>query len=61
MLVFAIDRVDGKNSIFADIGMSVLEAGATRRYEGFEELRVLGDFGKEAEGCATYVFVGMLL
>lgn len=61
MLEFAVDGVDGKDGVFADVGVSVLEAGATDRNKGLEEFLVFGDLLKEAQSLAANVFVGVLL
>jgi hypothetical protein len=61
MFEFTIDGVYCEDGIFADVGVTVLEAGAADWYERFEELGVFGYFLEEAKGCAADVFVWMLL
>lgn len=60
-LVFAVDGVDGKDGVFADVGVTVLEAGATDWDERLEEFDVLGDLLQESKGCTANVLVGVLL
>ena len=59
--MLAVDAVDGEDGIFADVGVSVLEAGAAGGDERLEELGVTGDLLEEAEGRAADVFIGVLL
>lgn len=61
MFEFAVDGVYGEYCVFADIGMTMFEAGAACGDEGFEEFGVLGDFLEKAESCAADVFIGVLL
>ena len=61
VLKFAVDGVDGKHGVLADVRVPVLQAGAASGDERFEEFGVFGDFLEEAEGCAADVLVGVLL
>jgi hypothetical protein len=61
VLKFSIDGVDGEDGVFANVGVTVLEARTAGWNEGFEELCIFCDFLEETEGCATDVLVGVLL
>ena len=41
---FAVDRIQGKNCVFADVGMSMFEACAACRYQWFQQFSILSDF-----------------
>ena len=56
MLEYGRDRKDG---ILSDICMSMLEAGAGTRKEGFDELG-FSQFAQEAQGVTSNVFVRVL-
>jgi hypothetical protein len=58
---FTIDGVYCEDGVFADIRVTVFEAGAADWDERFEEFGVFGYFLEEAEGCAADIFVWMLL
>jgi hypothetical protein len=40
----AVDRIQGKNCVFAGVGMSMFEACAACRYQWFQQFSILGDF-----------------
>ena len=61
MLKLAVDGVNREYGIFADVGMTMLEAGAAGGDEGLEQLGFLGYLLKETESGSTDVFVWMLL
>lgn len=61
MFEFTIDRVDGENCVFADIGMSMFQTWTTGRHKGFEEFCIFGYLLKESKSCAADIFIGMLL
>jgi hypothetical protein len=61
MLEFAVDGIDGENSVLADVGVAVFKARATCRYERFKKFGILGNFLQKSECCAAYILVGMLL
>lgn len=61
VLEFTIDVVHGENSVLADVGVTVFEAGTACGDEGFKELLISRDLLQESESGATNVFVWVLL
>ena len=58
---FAVDGVYREDGVFADVGMTMFQAGAADRDQRFEEFSIFRDFLEETEGCAADIFVWMLL
>jgi hypothetical protein len=61
VLELAVDGIDGKDSVLADVGVAVFKARATCRYERFKKFGILGNFLQKSECSAAYIFVWMLL
>jgi hypothetical protein len=43
VLKLAVDGIDGKDSVLANVGVAVFKARATCRYEQFKKFGILGD------------------
>lgn len=54
MLKLGVDEVDCEYGVLADIGMTVFEAGSTRKDERLEEFRIFSDFCKIARKPRIY-------
>ena len=61
ILEFAVDRVQGKDRIFAHIWMSVFEARAAGGYQRFQQFLILCNLLQKAEASTANIFVGVLL
>ena len=61
MLEFAVDGIHCKDGVFANISMSVFEAGTANWDKGFEKFCIFRNFLKKAKSCTTDIFVWVLL
>ena len=48
VLKLTMNRIDSKHGILANVGIAMLETGATRRDERFEKFGILGYLLKES-------------